>query len=359
MSWAYTEWMGFMTPSCADVQETGRRGRAAPSLGARAYLDRSCARSRFAHWLFVASLAVGAAACKSKPEKPPAAGDNATQQAPSASAPSGTAKSGKPETVDGYRLIRSLDKPVDLSTVRVKPPTGWEVVHPPTSPDPHAGKFTLDEATKGLDKKGSLATQIETSMGSFYCDLFPDKAPNSVANFIGLARGLRKFWDAEKRAWTARPYYDRTSFNRVLPGFMIQGGDHTGTGRGSIGYMISDELSPGARHDSAGQLCMANRGKNKNEAQFFITEAAAPHLDGSYTIFGQCEPATLVQRIARVPQEGPPTNTPLTPVKIERVKVRRVVGGAAAWMPASAKLPPLPGVPPPGKAVQVPAQPAR
>jgi peptidyl-prolyl cis-trans isomerase A (cyclophilin A) len=335
-----------MTGISADLREARRRTRAASSP-----------RVRFGRCALVALLAIGSVACKSKPETHPPAGDKATQQAPSTSAPSWTAKSEKTEKVDGYRLIRSVGKGGELSTVRVKPPTGWEVIQPPTSPDPHAGKFTLDEATKGLDKKGSLATQIETNMGSFYCDLFPDKAPNSVANFVGLARGLRKFWDAEKLAWTARPYYDQTTFHRVLPGFMIQGGDHTRTGRGGVGYMIPDEVSPGQRHDKAGQLCMANRGKNKNEAQFFITEAGAPHLDGSYTIFGQCEPVTLVQRIARVPQEGPPTNTPLTAVKIERVKVRRVVGGAATWMPESAKLPPLPGLPPPGKVQQAPNPP--
>jgi peptidyl-prolyl cis-trans isomerase A (cyclophilin A) len=137
---------------------------------------------------------------------------------------------------------------------------------------------------------------------------------------------------------------------------MIQGGDHTGTGKGRIGYTIPDEVTPGVRHDSPGQLCMANRGKNTNEAQFFITEAGAPHLDGSYTIFGQCEPATLVQRIARVPQSGPPGNTPLTVVKIEHVKIKKVEGGAPKWMPSSARLPPMPGVPPPGRAVQVPAK---
>jgi peptidyl-prolyl cis-trans isomerase A (cyclophilin A) len=349
-----------MTRSSADVQETARRDRTTASSEPRSDRSRRRFGSGLPNWAVVVSLALCAAACKSKPatDKHASPGDKAADKTTSAQASSQPDKAEKVEKVDGYRLIRAVGKGGELSTVRIKPPTGWEVVQPPTSPDPHGGTFTLDEATKGLDKKGTLATQIETNMGSFYCDLFPDKAPNSVANFIGLARGLRKFWDAEKLAWTAIPYYDQTTFHRVLPGFMIQGGDRSGTGRGGVGYMLHDEVSPGQRHDKPGQLCMANRGKNKNEAQFFITEAAAPHLDGSYTIFGQCEPATLVQRIARVPQEGPPTNTPLTPVKIERVKVRRLVGGAAAWMPASAKLPPMPGVPPPGKALQAPTPPA-
>jgi peptidyl-prolyl cis-trans isomerase A (cyclophilin A) len=261
------------------------------------------------------------------------------------------------DTVDGYRVIHARTKNGDTTAIQVQPPKGWDIVQAPTEPDPHGGDFKLAEALKGLPKQGELAAHIKTSMGSFYCDLFEAKTPIAVANFVGLARGLRKFWDSEKLAWVARPYYDGTAFHRVVPGFMIQGGDHTGTGRGGIGYTFKDEVEPGVRHDRAGQLCMANRGKNTNEAQFFITEARAPHLDGSYTIFGQCEPVTLVQRIARVPQSGAPKNRPLTEVKIERVEIRRIAGGAAKWMPASAKLPPMPGVPPPGRAVEVPSQP--
>jgi peptidyl-prolyl cis-trans isomerase A (cyclophilin A) len=263
--------------------------------------------------------------------------------------------SAEPETVDGYRVIRAKDKDGNVTSISVKPPSGWEIMPAPTEPDPQGGKFTLAEAEKGLAKKGTLAAHIKTNMGSFYCDLFADKTPNTVANFVGLARGLRRFWDADKVAWVVRPYYDGTTFHRVIPEFMIQGGDYTGTGRGSIGYTIPDELDPSLHHDRPGQLCMANRGPNTNEAQFFITEGAAPHLEGSYTIFGQCEPPTLVQRIARVPQG--PENRPLTPVVIEHVEIKKVVGGAAAWMPASAKLPPMPGVPAPGRAVQAPATP--
>ena len=258
----------------------------------------------------------------------------------------------EPETVDGYKVIRAKDKEGNVTSINVQPPKGWDIMQQPTEPDPEGGKFTLAQAEKGLPKQGTLAAQIKTSMGSFYCDLFADKTPNTVANFVGLARGLRKFWDGEKLAWIARPYYDGTIFHRVIPEFMIQGGDHTGTGRGSIGYTIPDEVHPTLHHDRPGQLCMANRGPNTNEGQFFITEGAAPHLEGSYTIFGQCEPATLVQRIARVPQG--PENRPLTAVTIEHVEIRKLAGGAASWMPASAKLPPMQGVPAPGRAVMVP-----
>jgi peptidyl-prolyl cis-trans isomerase A (cyclophilin A) len=287
----------------------------------------------------------------------------ASASTPSASEPASTQTRGarpldpapEGETVEGYRLIRARIKDGGTTAIRIQPPKGWDIVQAPTEPDPQGGKLSLADATKGLAKSGVLAAHIKTSMGSFYCDLFADKTPNTVANFVGLARGMRKFWDAEKLAWVARHYYDGTTFHRVIPGFMIQGGDHTGTGRGGIGYTIPDEMHPTLHHDRAGQLCMANRGPNTNEAQFFITEGAAPHLEGSYTIFGQCEPATLVQRIARVPQSGAPDNQPLTAVTIEQIEIRRIAGGAAAWIPASAKLPPMPGVAPPVRAVQVPA----
>jgi peptidyl-prolyl cis-trans isomerase A (cyclophilin A) len=281
-------------------------------------------------------------------------------QEPGPKAPPSTASrpdANKSDSVEGYQVIRARTKNGDTTSIHVQPPKGWQIMAAPTEPDPHNGQFTLAEAVKGLPKQGMLAAQIKTNMGSFYCDLFDDKAPVTVANFVGLARGLRKYWDADKVAWTARPYYDGTTFHRVIPGFMIQGGDHTGTGKGGIGYLLKDEPHPSLRHDKAGQLCMANRGRDTNEAQFFVTEAAAPHLDGSYTIFGQCEPAALAARIARVPQSGAPQNTPLTPVTIEKVEVRRLAGGAAKWMPASAKLPAMPSSIPQGRAVEVPRSP--
>lgn len=295
-------------------------------------------------------------ACSSKtPEEQPdePAPTKVVAPEPVKAAPSSAVSNAQSETVDGYRLIRARTKDGGTAAIEVKAPPGWQVMQAPSA-DPHAGKFTLAEAQKGLAAKGTLAAHIKTSLGSFYCDLFADKAPNTVANFVGLARGLRKYWDTDKVEWVARPYYNGTTFHRVVPGFMIQGGDRTGTGAGIVGYVIPDENHPSLFHNAPGQLCMANRGPNTGADQFFITEGAAPHLDGGYTIFGQCEPATLVQRIARVPQSGSPKNMPLTPVVIEKVEIKRVTGGIAKWMPASAKLPPLKGLPAPGRAVHVP-----
>lgn len=194
----------------------------------------------------------------------------------------------------------------------------------PTSPDPLAGKFTLDTATKGLPKKGTLRAKIETGMGTLECSLYADKTPNTVANFVGLARGLRPFWDPKSNAWVKRPLFDGTSFHRCIADFMIQGGDHLGDGTGQVGYVIPDEIV-GLKHDRAGLLCMANRGPNTNGGQFFITDAAAPHLTqmGTYTIFGECTPLDVIHRIARAPRPYPGSERPEPVVPLTKVTISR------------------------------------
>lgn len=195
---------------------------------------------------------------------------------------------------------------------------------PPARSDPHDGVYSLDEATKDLPGNGRIVADIQTSKGTVSCTLLDQKAPNTVANFIGLATGKRAFRDPSTETWIHRPAYDNTTFHRVIPGFMIQGGDPLGTGRGEPGYVVRDEIWEGAKHDRAGLLCMANRGPNTNGAQFFITDDKATHLDGGYTIFGSCEGASVavVHAIAAVPVNG---EKPVTPVQIERVVIRRVL----------------------------------
>lgn len=189
----------------------------------------------------------------------------------------------------------------------------------PTSPDPLHGTFTLAQATRGLPAGASLVAEIDTTMGVFTCNLLADRAPLTVANFVGLARGIRDFWDPMEGRWVKRPYYDGTVFHRVIPDFMIQGGDILRSGRGGPGYEFPDENVRG--HNRAGLLCMANRGPNTNGGQFFITEADRSHLDGSYSIFGECTPTDLVARIARVPRNE--TDMPYEPVTIRQVRIRR------------------------------------
>lgn len=189
----------------------------------------------------------------------------------------------------------------------------------PTSPDPRQGRFTLAEATEGMPPGDRLVAEIETSMGTFTCDLWPDRAPNTVANFVGLARGKRDFWDPVAGRWTRRPYYDGSVFHRVIPDFMIQGGDILRSGFGGPGYEFPDENVD--NHREPGLLCMANHGPNTNGSQFFILEDPKPHLDGSYSVFGRCSPVELVERIARVPRDA--RDRPLTPVFIQHVRIRR------------------------------------
>ncbi len=189
--------------------------------------------------------------------------------------------------------------------------------------DPANGHFSLSQATAGLPGSGQLTATIKTNMGAMTCKLDAEHAPKSVANFVGLARGKRP-WKNPDGAWILRPAYDNTSFHRVIKGFMIQGGDPTGTGTGEPGYTIKDERWSGATHDRAGLLCMANRGPDTNGMQFFITDANTPHLDRgktAYTIFGSCEPLTVLHAIADVPVGA--ADRPNQPVTIESVTIER------------------------------------
>jgi peptidyl-prolyl cis-trans isomerase A (cyclophilin A) len=191
-----------------------------------------------------------------------------------------------------------------------------------TDKDPLKGHFTMADATSGIPGQGPLVAQIHTSMGDLRCDLDATRAPITVANFVGLARGRRP-WKSPEGPWVLRPAYDGTTFHRIIPGFMVQGGDPAGTGAGEPGYVIPDE-GGGAKHDRAGLLCMANRGPNTNGMQFFITDANTPHLDGSrtaYTIFGECAPLSVVHAIANVPTgvaDRPLKRVDITSITIER-----------------------------------------
>ena len=189
----------------------------------------------------------------------------------------------------------------------------------PTEPDPLRGRFSLEQATAGLAGTGPLVATIETRLGSFSCELLSREAPVTVANFIGLARGLRDFWDPTAGRWVRRPFYDGSIFHRVIPDFMIQGGDILRSGMGGPGFEFADENVQG--HNAPGLLCMANHGPNTNGGQFFITEVAKPHLDGSYSIFGRCTPTDLVGRITAV--ERDPRDMPVEAIVIDHVRIAR------------------------------------
>jgi peptidyl-prolyl cis-trans isomerase A (cyclophilin A) len=159
-------------------------------------------------------------------------------------------------------------------------------------------------------------------MGRLTCKLFSNEAPLTVANFIGLATGTKPWTEpSTQQKVTGKPFYDGTTFHRVIPGFMIQGGDRLGTGSGDAGYYFADEFSPALRFDVPGRLAMANAGPGTNGSQFFITETPQPALDGKHTIFGQCDPHTvlMVATIARVDRNA--DDKPLTPVILNKVTI--------------------------------------
>ena len=129
--------------------------------------------------------------------------------------------------------------------------------------------------------------RFDTTEGTFTIRLYDQEAPNTVANFVGLAEGTKEWTDPRSGERKTAPFYDGIIFHRVIDGFMIQGGDPLGKGFGGPGYKFADEFHPKARHDRAGVLSMANSGPNTNGSQFFITHVATAWLDGKHTVFGK------------------------------------------------------------------------
>jgi peptidyl-prolyl cis-trans isomerase A (cyclophilin A) len=177
----------------------------------------------------------------------------------------------------------------------------------------------------GADRAPGLYMTFETSMGDIHCRLFEKEAPLTVRTIVGLATGKLPYTDPRtKQKMSGKPFYDGLTFHRVIPRFMIQGGDPLGTGEGEpIGpeFPFKDEFTPELRFNIPGRLAMANAGPNTNGSQFFITEVAATYLDDKHTIFGQCEELSVIKKIARTPAEE---ERPITPVVMKRVVVERV-----------------------------------
>jgi peptidyl-prolyl cis-trans isomerase A (cyclophilin A) len=168
-----------------------------------------------------------------------------------------------------------------------------------------------------------LHAHITTTEGAFTIRLFDQEAPNTVANFVGLAEGTKEFTDPKTGKKTTRPFYDGLVFHRVIEGFMIQGGDPLGTGTGGPGYKFGDEFHPTLRHSKAGILSMANAGPGTNGSQFFITLAATPWLDNRHSVFGEVvEGMDVISKIGVTPTSKP-GDRPLKPIAIESVEIRR------------------------------------
>ena len=164
---------------------------------------------------------------------------------------------------------------------------------------------------------------LETSQGSMVCRLFEKEAPQTVANFIGLAEGTREFSVPRTGNKTKRPFFDGLAFHRVIPDFMIQGGCPLGNGTGGPGYHFADEFHPSLRHDGPGKLSMANSGPGTNGSQFFVTVAATPWLDNRHTIFGEViEGQDVAVKISQAPRDS--GDRPRTPIILKSVRIEHV-----------------------------------
>ena len=184
---------------------------------------------------------------------------------------------------------------------------------------------SVTAALSGQAKEKKLMPGIyahfQTTEGNFSLKLFERQAPKTVANFMGLAEGTIE--PITGKPGKSKPYYDGLTFHRIMDGFMIQGGDPTGTGTGGPGYRFADEIDPKLRFTKAGILAMANVGPNTNGSQFFITLAPTEWLNGKHTIFGEIiEGMDVVSKIGKV--KTGQNNKPLTPVIMKKVTIERV-----------------------------------
>jgi len=178
--------------------------------------------------------------------------------------------------------------------------------------------FGMGEKPKMSENKYAI---IETSMGNITCELYPAKAPETVANFIGLATGTKEWRDPNTGEMKKTPLYDGTIFHRVIPDFMIQGGDPLGMGYGGPGYQFKDEFDKSLDFSAPGRLAMANSGPNTNGSQFFITTVPTPWLNNKHTIFGQVIAGQdVVDAISLVDKDQ--NNKPLVTVMIKRIVIK-------------------------------------
>ena len=185
----------------------------------------------------------------------------------------------------------------------------------------------VEKKTEKKDEKKfkNMIAVFTTNKGTFKAKLFHDKTPITVDNFVGLAEGTKEFTDVKTGKPTKRKFYDGLVFHRVIPNFMIQGGDPLGNGTGGPGYKFEDEIVPGLSHSKPGILSMANAGKpdgkGTNGSQFFVTVANTSHLDGKHTVFGEViEGMDVVYSISKVPTNA---TAPVEPVVIKSITIER------------------------------------
>ncbi len=257
-------------------------------------------------------------ACNSQPAaKPPADEPPAVTRRPPAAPTPAPAPALAPDAAP----VAVAAHPLSPDAGRAEPPKPAAPaleVKPPTAAD-------LPAYLEGIKGKGPLQVQFDTTLGKINCELAEKEAPMTVANFVGLARGRKAFLNGRSGVADKRPFFDGLIFHRVIPGFMIQGGDPLGTGTGNPGYKFAGEFHPTLKHDKPGILSMANAGPNTNGSQFFITEVPTPQLDGGYNVFGRCKEIDVIRAIARVPKDtlDGSNSRPRTPVVMKKVTIHR------------------------------------
>jgi peptidyl-prolyl cis-trans isomerase A (cyclophilin A) len=222
------------------------------------------------------------------------------------------------------KLLRCLAVPLLFSSILAIAQQSTPPQTPPAQTPPAELPDTPTSQIPPAVEPTGPTVVFDTSMGRITCKFFDKQAPQTVANFIGLAEGTKPWTDpVSKQKMTGKPFYDGTTFHRVIPEFMIQGGDPTATGTGDPGYMFADEFDPNLNFDVPGRLAMANSGPGTNGSQFFITEVPTTHLNQKHTIFGQCDQPSLsiVSSIARVQRD--PDDKPIRPVVLNKVTIVR------------------------------------
>jgi len=195
------------------------------------------------------------------------------------------------------------------------------MVHPKAAPRETGARAGWHD---GWVADNAITATLHTNRGDIRLNLFPNHAPKTVANFVGLAEGSADYRRPNAAGGMSGPFYDGSVFHRVISGFMIQGGDPTGTGRGDPGYRFADEFHPELQFNRPYLLAMANSGPNTNGSQFFITVGATPHLNFKHAIFGEVadqESRQVVDSIATTETDA--GDRPVKEVVIERITVAR------------------------------------
>jgi len=267
------------------------------------------------------------AACDESAEKPKPKEDTKAESKEDAKADADEAPPAEPEA--------KAEPPKSLKYSKGQVPPGGMTLeelqeYAEAQGDPKKGQFTLEDAFAGdadlADaSKGKLTATITTLMGAFECELFEEDAPVTVANFVGLSRGTRPWYDKKTDTWIeGQPYYADMVWHRVMKDFMAQTGDRSGSGSGGPGYVIPDEIDPKKlKHKWKGTLSMANSEKpNTGSSQFFVTVKPTPHLDGKHAVFGKCDPS-VAKQITEVKVNPSRNNRPYEPIALEKIEITR------------------------------------